>query len=88
MTIRPFKVLQNGIRFDGEYIPCWYDISSPCCVTVYARNYKSLPEFLCAKNDSDSMTDYFENDRLVVSEDHKYFNDFMMAAKKRGAKRK
>jgi hypothetical protein len=74
-TIRNAKLLKKGIRNldNGNYIPCWYnfglrlrpDGSTHEAVTIYARDYKPLPSGLQPVNDSDSRTDYFEQDRAV-----------------------
>ena len=63
------------------------------CVTIYARDYdrKSFRDIFgdIAKNDSDSMTDYFETSRATFFEDHpmyklvlekaEYFNEKIRA---------
>jgi ribosomal protein L37E len=45
------------------------------CVTLYAKGYQD-DLFTCfpdAKNESDSMTDYFEKDRINLFEDHPHY---------------
>ena len=57
---------------------CFYSLDNRCderkCVTIYARDYGSdLGKMFDAadyKNDTDSMTDYFDEGRVVLFEDH------------------
>jgi len=67
--INGVKIGKHGVRFAGKYHPCWYShgalIDGRVCVTIYAKNYGSLPKELgTIKNDTDMMTDYFEKDRV------------------------
>ena len=71
MTI---KLLKKGIRVNGKYYPCFYSSSKSSIngkATIYLRTYDSLPpevwNELEVQNNSDSMTDYFEKDRIKVS---------------------
>jgi len=74
------KLLKKGIRVNGEYYPVWYSSSKSNIngnATIYARTYNKMPdevykEFI-VENDSDSMTDYFEKDRIRVSPNNKWF---------------
>lgn len=52
------------------------------CVTLYAKSYRSIPRgfALDVVNDSDSMTDYFEEDRATVYPEHPLFSAFVNAA--------
>jgi hypothetical protein len=69
------KILKKGVRdiATGAYTPCWYSFSKRIrpdgstyeAAVIYARNYKPLPAGLQPINDSDSRTDYFEQDRAV-----------------------
>ena len=42
------------------------------CVTIYAKDYNGglRSIFETVENNSDSMTDYFETDKVVLFEDH------------------
>ena len=77
------KVQKNGIKFKGEYIPCWYSIGNYTkeskieqnTITVYSKTYKHLPniEELNTINNSDIMTDYFEKDKWRVTINSPYY---------------
>jgi hypothetical protein len=82
------KILKKGVRdiATGAYTPCWYSFGSRFkdrgkygsilkeAVVIYARDYKPLPAGLNPTNDSDSRTDYFENDRVVFWENTPEYN--------------
>lgn len=73
------KVLKHGLRVDGKYIPCRYDIGTmrdKATISIYARDYgHQLPEELKPENDTDMMTDYFEKDRARINPDHPLYTD-------------
>lgn len=73
----------NGIKVDGgRLIPCGYSIDGES-VTIYAKNYKKLPrEYFEVVNNSDSMTDYFEDDRTTLKEKHPLYRFARYAALK------
>ena len=73
----------NGIKVDGgRLIPCGYYIDGES-VTIYAKNYKELPrEYFDVVNNSDSMTDYFEDDRTTLDENHPLYKYARYAALK------
>lgn len=73
----------NGIKVDGgRLIPCHYSIDSES-VTIYAKNYKELPrEYFDVVNNSDSMTDYFEDDSTTIDENHPLYKYARYAALK------
>jgi hypothetical protein len=63
------KFLLNGVRAAGKFYPCWYShvtlIDGRTCVTLYAKSILTgLPAQLRPINNSDMMTDYFENDHV------------------------
>jgi hypothetical protein len=76
--INGVRILKKGVRdlATGTYTPCWYNTGSRLrrdgsvynAVTIYARDYRPLPAGLQPINDSDSRTDYFEQDRAVFAE--------------------
>jgi hypothetical protein len=65
------RFLKHGVKdSNGKYFPCWYcrvtliGDDRPC-VTLYAKKCSvGLPAELQPINNSDSMTDYFETDRV------------------------
>lgn len=75
--MKNIKITLNGVKVDGNYIPCFFSIDNYSnCVWVYARDYGRglLPEELGKiTNDTDSQTDYFETDHVAVTADNKYF---------------
>lgn len=77
------KFYWNGIKIDGsELIKCGYawNVDS---VTVYARDYASLPRNVFdVVNESDAYTDYFENDRATLKEGHPLYKYARYAALK------
>lgn len=70
------RILKNGIRKGEDYIPCYYWLNRDNSITVYARDYsKHLPRELGdIKNDSDSMTDYFEKDSCELNPGDKHYD--------------
>lgn len=85
------KIYYNGIRLDGELTRCTYYIDGDA-VTIYARDYKDLPrDLLPVVNESDSYTDYFEEDRATIGPDHplwKYFHFAAWKARARSAEKR
>ena len=79
----------NGIKdAKGEKLqPCFYSNSSdePAgSITIYARNYARFSELVrdcfAVKNDTDLMTDYFDNDRIRVIPSHPLYAAVKAAA--------
>lgn len=66
----------------------WYSIGNRIddreAVTVYAKDYSGSLSFLQntvdVKNDTDTMTDYFEKDRVVFFKDHPLYAKALEAA--------
>lgn len=83
------KILQNGIKHDNGYTPCFYSMGnntshSDRCITIYARDYEHLPaELGDVQNDSDGQSDYFESDRCVLEPGDKYYTEALAAYNKR-----
>lgn len=50
-------------------------------ITIYGKNYKDLPKIdgLTIENNSDSMTDYCENDRIRVKRDNPHWDAVLKA---------
>lgn len=54
----------------------------PNQLTLYARNYRrfqGIHDVFTVENDSDSMTDYFEEDRVRIYPDHELFQPAVKA---------
>ena len=75
------KFYYNGVREDGKLNRCYfskgpYRLESGLVdetITIYARDSrfgKEMRELFVVENDTDIMTDYFEDDRVSVSPDH------------------
>ena len=83
------KILQNGIKFDGGYTRCFYGMGntyhhSDRCITITARDYDHLPaELGTIHNDTDTMTDYFDEDRVYLEPGDKYYDEALAAYNKR-----
>lgn len=86
------RIYWNGIKIDGgKLIRCGYSLDNNAdnaeSVSIYARDYDSLPRDLFeVKNDSDSYTDYFENDRAYLTPEHPLYKYFRYAAEKAQAR--
>ena len=83
----------NGIKVDGKLHKCWYMMdrgrdASP--ITIYGKRYRDLPQIegLTVQNDSDLMSDYFENDRIRVTLDSPHYPAVLAAYNQQEAKRK
>ncbi|MFH1664896.1 MAG: hypothetical protein ABIA77_01995 [Candidatus Omnitrophota bacterium] len=92
------KFVWNGIKVNGKLHRVFYSDAELIgnypkgTLTIYARDYKSLPQIpgINVKNDSDMMTDYFENDRARISPDNPHYAEIyiaMLARKEHDAKR-
>lgn len=83
------KILQNGIKHDNGYTPCFYSMGnntrhSDRCITIYARDYERLPAELGAiQNDTDRQTDYFDSDKVYLEPGDKYYDEALAAYNKR-----
>lgn len=67
------KLLANGIKNNGDYIRCFYTEKNGS-ILITARDYKHLPKELGnIKNNSDVITDYFENDYVLITPANKYY---------------
>ena len=78
MKTTAIKFYYNGLRLNGSrtLVKCSYSIdnsrrtASPC-VTICADRGGSLPRDLFpVENDTDIMTDYFDNDRATITAEH------------------
>lgn len=79
------KFMWNGIKVDGTLYKAHYSKGAYTAnsgipegtITVYAKDYRALPQIegLTIENDSDTMTDYFENDRVRICPNNKYYSE-------------
>jgi hypothetical protein len=92
-TTRPLRFFWNGIKAsDGKLQKCSYCDGpyighAPGTITVYAKDYRrfspEVREAFTVENGTDTMTDYFENDRFRVQPSH-YLYDAVRDAMKAG----
>jgi hypothetical protein len=82
----------NGIKVDGTLYKAHYSIGNYTersgipkeTITIYAKDYGSFPaiEGLTIENNSDSMTDYFEKDRIRVYPNSRWYDEVKAACEK------
>ncbi|MDA9072748.1 hypothetical protein N9K75_02615 [bacterium] len=80
--------LQKASYSKGYYTP---ESGIPAdSITIYATQYtrftKEIKEVFTVENDSDSMTDYFEHDRIRVAPTHPLYADVSAAHAKAQAR--
>ncbi len=83
------KFYWNGIKGEnGKLQPCAYSLGKLLnhpegTITIYARKYlhftKEIQDAFHVENDSDGMTDYFENDRIRVTPQHALYKQVLAA---------
>lgn len=84
------KFYYNGIKDSAaaKLQKCHYSygglINAPLgTITIYAKEYNrfnaSVREMFEVKNDTDSMTDYFENDTIRVEPTHPLYGEVFIA---------
>lgn len=73
------RILKNGIRKGETYCPCYFWKNNDGSVTVTSKHYNThIPRELGdVRNDSDSMTDYFEKDSCRITSDNPYHSVIM-----------
>lgn len=87
-----FKFLWNGIKVNNGTLQkatynkgCYTPASGlpDGTITLYAKHYtgftREVWEAFDVQNDSDSMTDYFETDRIRVKPDHPLYTEVLAA---------
>lgn len=82
MTI---KFYYNGIKVDdGKLVKCWYSIDDERkTVTISAKDYQDLPRNIFdVVNETDLYTDYFDDDRTTLTEEHPLYKFARYAALK------
>ena len=71
------KFLWNGVRFNGKLYLADYYISDRDRgeITICGKHYRGLPKIWGLKviNNTDYMSDYFENDLIRVPKDSLYY---------------
>jgi hypothetical protein len=77
-TTTSLRFYYNGIKANaGAKLEKAHFTGSEQMVVIYGRHYASfsraISEALNVKNDSDIMTDYFVNDRICLTPEHRYF---------------
>ena len=91
-----FKFFWNGIKgSDGKLQKAFYSdgqlTNFPAgTLTIYAKDYRrfygDVAAAFAVENDSDSMTDYFEDDRIRVLPSHPLYPQVLAALKARAAR--
>lgn len=86
------KFMWNGIKVDGKLYRAFYSdgalLHHPAgTITIYGRDYTNFPAIpgLNVENDTDIMTDYFEQDRIRVMPDSPHYQAVLEAHKKNKA---
>jgi hypothetical protein len=84
--IKMLKFLWNGIKLDGKLYRARYSpgelINQPAgTITIYAKDCGRFPkiEGLNVINDSDTITDYHERDKIRVTPDNPYYKQVKAA---------
>ena len=83
------KFFYNGIKANGGKLQKAHFSDSPLhnrpagTITIYARDYSrfsaEIREAFTVENDTDSMTDYFENDRIRVEPNYPLYAEVKKA---------
>lgn len=86
------KFMYNGIKIDGKLIKGFWSkggYTNGALFCFYSDSYcsKELRENFSVRNDSDSQTDYFEQDSIFFFENDKYLNNVDAAYKSQELKR-
>lgn len=94
-TPQGIRFMYNGMKQEKTLYKGWYSMgrltnAPEGTITIYASDYKSFPhiEGLTIENNTDSMTDYFEKDRIRVTPDNPYYEAVKAAYGLQEAKRK
>ena len=86
MTTNGIRFMWNGIKVNGKLFPAWYSWhSGPRRLTVAAKKHDGFPAEVRAEfavtNNSDSMTDFFDKDRIRIRPEHPRFAEALAALK-------
>ena len=82
------KVVFNGIKLNGKLekamISPYFEKGELKYISVYKdgcyRFSDGIHSIFKVKNNSDTLTDYFEKDSIRIEKDNQYFKDFVKAA--------
>lgn len=93
---KDIKFLVNAIKSEGKRYRVHYSKGNyrkesglpQGTITIYSKDYAHLPKFLNPENDSDSMTDYFEKDRVRIKPSSPFYKDVDSALRKQELKNK
>jgi len=71
--------LQHGIKINGEYLPCWYWANEKSATISLKRCNHHFPdsfrEHFEVVNNTETITDYFENDRINAYPGEKLYDE-------------
>ncbi len=95
MKTQKVKFFWNGIKVNGGKLNRAHYSDSKLInhpegtFTIYARDYSGVPTIpgLAIHNDTDTMTDYFEKDRIRVAPDNPFYSQVEEAFDKQEAHR-
>lgn len=80
------KIYYNGLKLDGSSrlsVKVFYSPNNDGSITIHARDYKDLPRDLFAvRNETDIITDYFDEDHATVEPSHPLYKYIAFAAYK------
>lgn len=86
------KFMYNGLKLNGKLYKGWYSKGTyteqskiPAnTITIYAKDYERFPkiEGLTIQNNTDTMTDYFENDKIRVTPNSEFYQQVYEAWEK------
>lgn len=90
------KFYYNGIKENGGKLQkAFYSMGGDIgltggTITIYAREYTRFSEGVrkefTVENNSDAMTDYFEEDKIRVASNHEHYPEVLAAFEKAEAK--
>jgi len=75
------KFMYNGIKIDGKLYKAgyhlWGNSQKSGTITLCRHGYDKTPRVdgLKYENDTDFMTDYFDEDRIIVEPDSRYYTE-------------
>lgn len=95
--MKMIKFMYNGIKVDGVLYKASYSKGNyrpesgllEADITIYGKRYKELPDIgVKIENNSDFQSDYFENDKIRVTEHCPIYGQVLDAWKKQEEKAK
>jgi len=86
------RIMQHYVTNGTVKAKCWYSVDSRRkCVIIYAADYsRSLGKIFPAEyeNETDAMSDYFDEGRVVIFENHPMYKTVLEAVQKYELKKK